>query len=221
MKLRKIALALVFLLPFGASAQDTATKSLTLTVNAGIVSIAPATLPNGMVNLVYQTTIIASGGLAPYTFSVSIGTLPAGLTLAAGTGSISGTPTTAGVSTFTIQAADAESPSVKASQSYTVTVVPTLAITTNSLPAANIGVSYTTTITATGGVSPYTFAVTTGSLPAGLTLNSTTGALSGTPAAAGSFTFTVTITDSATNIVQLQVKTRIEVASILMQGNRS
>ena len=214
MKIRKIGQALLLLLPLTAAAQDKATKSLTLTVNPGAVTISTATIPNGMVGLPYQVTIAASGGIAPYTFSVSTGTLPAGLAIDASTGIISGSPTTAGNSTFTVKVADAEVPAVSATQSYTVTVVPTLAITTASLPAANIGVAYTTTITATGGVSPYTFAVTTGSLPAGLTLNATTGVLSGTPTAAGAFTFTVQVTDSGNNIARLLIKSTIEVAGI-------
>lgn len=219
---RSIVLAFaLLLLALPGISQDKASKSLTLTVNPGTVTISPTTIPNGMVGLSYSTTITASGGLSPYTFSVSSGTLPAGLTLAGSTGIISGTPTTAGPDTFTVQVADAETPAVTASQSYTITVVPTLTITTTSLAAANIGVSYTATLAATGGVTPYTWAVTTGSLPAGLTLNSATGVISGTPSSAGSFTFTVTVTDSATNVVKLQIKAKIEIASIIKKDNRS
>lgn len=214
MKIRNWFLMLCLFFSVTAFAQDKATKSLTLVVNPGTVTLAPATLPNGMVGLIYQTTLTASGGIAPYVFSVSSGTLPAGTALAPSTGVISGTPTTATPSTFTIQVSDAEVPAAIASQSYTVTVFPMLTIVTGSLPAANIGVSYSATLVASGGVSPYTFAVTTGSLPAGVTLNSTTGVISGTPSAAGSFTFTVTVTDAATNVVQLEIKTKIYVAGL-------
>jgi hypothetical protein len=222
MKIRKMLLAVLFLflVPGLMRAQDKATKSLTLTVNSGTVAIIPTSLPGGMVGLVYQTTISATGGLAPYTFSVSAGNLPAGLSLAASTGVISGTPTTAGSGAFTIQVSDAETPTITATQAYTVTVIPTLAIATSSLPAANIGVAYTTSIVATGGVTPYSFAVTAGTLPGGLTLSST-GVISGTPTAAGSFTFTITVTDSASNIVRLEIKSRIEVAGLIVWGNRA
>lgn len=216
MKFLKWFLFLVLLFPCVVSAQDKATKTLTLVVNAGAVSITTPTIPNGMVGLVYQTTITVTGGLAPYTFSVSSGTLPAGMAIASGTGVLSGTPITAGTSTFTVQVTDAETPAVIASQSYTITILAQLAITTNSLPAANIGVGYSATITASGGVAPYTFAVTTGTLPAGLTLNSVTGVISGTPTSAGSFTITITVTDSASNIAMLDIKTTIEVAAVFV-----
>lgn len=222
MKVRSIFLSIALLvIALPGLAQDKATKQLTLTVNPATVTISPATIPNGMVGLSYTTTITASGGISPYVFSVPTGTLPAGLTLGSSSGVLSGTPTTAGSSTFTVQVADSETSPATATQSYTVTVVPTFAITTTNLSAANIGVSYTGTLTATGGVAPYTWAVTTGSLPAGLTLNSATGVISGTPTSAGSVTFTVTATDSATNVVKLQIKTKIEVASLTKKDNRS
>jgi hypothetical protein len=209
-----------FALPWQAKAQDKATKSLTLTVNSGTVAISTATIPGGMVGLAYSTTIAATGGLSPYNFTVTAGALPAGLTLASTTGILSGTPTTAGSSTFTVQVVDAETPTVTATQAYTLVIVPTLTITTSTLPAANIGVNYSTTIVATGGVSPYTFAVTTGALPSGLTLSST-GVISGTPTSAGSFSFTITVTDSGSNIVRLEIKTNIEIAAVITKGDRS
>ena len=208
------------LLPLGAAAQDKATATLTLTVNAGTVTLTPSSLPNAEVGLAYSTTVTASGGLAPYVYSISTGSLPAGVTIASGTGVLSGTPTTAATVTFTVKATDSEVPAVAATQSYTVTVEPTLAITTTSLPAANIGVSYTASLVATGGVSPYTWAVTTGNLPAGLTLSSA-GVISGTPTAAGSSTFTVTVTDSANNVVRLEIKTMIEVAAVVHKDNHA
>jgi len=189
------------------SAQDTATKSLSITVNVVPLTISPSTLPQGMVGLVYTTSVSAAGGLAPYSFSVSAGSLPTGVTLSSG-GAFGGTPTASGPATFTVKVTDSETTPLTATQSYTVNILSTLSITTTSLPAANIGVAYTTTLAATGGQSPYTFAVTTGSLPTGLTL-STSGTISGTPSVAGTFNFTITVTDSATNVVQVFVRSII------------
>lgn len=75
-------------------------------------------------------------------------------------------------------------------------VVPPVAITTTTLPGGSIGSAYTATLTATGGTLPYTWNVTAGTLPAGLTLNSTTGVISGTPTGAGTASFSITVADS-------------------------
>jgi len=96
--------------------------SLTFTVNPpGALTISPATLPNGTVGTAYNQTLTASGGTAPYSFSVSAGTLPAGLTLSAA-GVISGTPTTAQAYTFTVSVTDASVPQKSGTQAYTVTI---------------------------------------------------------------------------------------------------
>jgi large repetitive protein len=214
-----VALALVF--AFSALAQDKATESLTLVVNPGVVTVSTATVPNGNINQSYSTTIVASGGISPYTFSVASGTLPAGLSIAGSTGIISGSPTASGSFSFVIQAADSETPAVIGKSATLTMTVNDFVITTTSLSAANLGIAYTATLAATGGTTPYTWAVTTGSLPAGLTLNSSTGVISGTPTAAGSFTFTVTATDSATNVAAIRIKTKIEVAALLRKSNAS
>jgi Putative Ig domain len=78
----------------------------------------------------------------------------------------------------------------------TFNIIGVLSITTASLPGGSIGSAYSATLAATGGVTPYNWTITTGSLPTGLTLNSSTGVVSGTPTAAGSASFTVTCTDS-------------------------
>lgn len=71
----------------------------------------------------------------------------------------------------------------------------TLKITLTSLPNGTTGSSYSSTLTGTGGCSPYTWSISSGSLPAGLSLNGISGEISGTPSASGSFTITVTMTD--------------------------
>jgi hypothetical protein len=92
-----------------------------------LITVAPPTTPNGTVGVAYSQQITASGGTGPYTFAVSSGTLPAGLTLAPG-GLLSGTPTTAGTSTVTIRAIDSSN-GCPGTITYTITTiagVPTL-----------------------------------------------------------------------------------------------
>lgn len=157
-------------------------------------------LTPGTVGVAYSATVAASGGTAPYTWSVSSGTLPAGLSLSSA-GALTGTPTAAGTSTFSLSVSDSGSPAQTATLAATLVIAaappPTLVITTTSpLTPGTVGVTYSATLAASGGTAPYTWAITTGTLPAGLTL-STAGALTGTPTAAGTFNFTITATDSA------------------------
>jgi len=91
-----------------------------------VITLNPATLPAGTVGVAGSIALTASGGTGPYTFSVLTGTLPAGLTLSPG-GLLSGTPTTAGSSTVTIQATDANNCPVVVTYTITIaTAVPTL-----------------------------------------------------------------------------------------------
>ena len=173
------------------SLSQTATKALSITVVAGL-SISTASLPDGVVKVAYAAKVAATGGTPPYSFALSSGaSLPPGLTLAS-TGDISGTPTTAGAYTFGINVFDATQKT--ASQTFKVTINPALAFTTTSLPAGTRGKSYSASIGATGGLPAYAFAVTVGSLPAGLSLAGG-GAISGTPTASGTSTFTVRLSD--------------------------
>ncbi len=143
----------------------------------------------------YSQTVTVTG-TAPISFAVSSGSLPAGLTLDSDTGVVSGTPTGAGSSTFTITATNSGGSD---SKEYTVTVADDVAapvISLGSFGEATVGSAYSQTVTVTG-TAPITFAVSAGSLPAGLVLDSATGLVSGTPAAAGSSIFTITATNGA------------------------
>jgi len=155
----------------------------------------PSPLPTGMEGVPYSQTVTAAGGVQPYTWAVTAGALPSGLSLDANTGEISGTPTVAGSYHFTVTVTDADSET--ASKDFDLLIAEPLEITTGSpLPQGKRGVAYSQTITATGGVAPYTWAVTAGSLPSGLSVNGATGVLSGTPTDAGDFNFTVEVTDA-------------------------
>ncbi|PHV46741.1 hypothetical protein CSQ91_28270, partial [Janthinobacterium sp. BJB301] len=179
--------------------QFTGTQSYTLTVASATVSLTPATLPNPTAEAAYTTTLTAAGGTAPYTFSVSSGTLPAGLSLNAATGVLSGTTNVAGSFPFSIKVTDSSTGTgapFSATNSYTVTVgAPTITLTPATLPAATVATAYSQPLSASGGVAPYAYTVSGGSLPAGLALSSS-GLLSGTPTAAGSFTLTVQAADA-------------------------
>ena len=159
------------------------------------LDITTTSLPSGVVNRSYSATLTVQGGVPPYSWSLTGGNLPAGLSLSSG-GTISGTPTAQGNSSFTVQVSDSEQPPATASASLSITIQSGLQITTTSLPAATVDLPYNATLAATGGVPPYTWSITQGSLPGGLTLNSSTGQVSGTPTVSGNFNFTVQATDS-------------------------
>jgi hypothetical protein len=192
---------------FTITATDSGTAGLTgnqvytLTVNpAASLAVGPVTLPNATSNSAYSATVTASGGSGTYSFAATSG-MPSWLTLNATTGVLSGTPTTTGSSTFSISAADSKNAGVTGSQTYTLVVnaASSLTVSPSTLPSATANSSFSATFSATGGSGTYTFAVTSGSLPSGLTLNTSTGALSGTPTTAGSSTFTITASDSKTS----------------------
>nr|WP_269800651.1 putative Ig domain-containing protein [Janthinobacterium sp. 64] len=177
-----------------------APATVTITVSPPAITVTPGTLPAATVGTAYNRTVAAANGMAPYAYAVSAGALPAGLTLDAATGVLSGTPTAGGTFNFTVRATDSSAgngPYVGA-QAYTLTVAtPTISITPTVMPAMTAGVAYSQGITAAGGTATYSYTVTAGSVPTGLSL-APDGTLSGTPAAAGAYNFTVTATDSST-----------------------
>ncbi|HWB84179.1 MAG TPA: putative Ig domain-containing protein [Bryobacteraceae bacterium] len=177
-----------------AKSTETASQMLSITVIPAPLVITTSTLPGGVVTSPYLQPLSATGGTQPYSWTISDGALPQGLTLSTA-GAISGTPTTAGKADFTVEVTDNAHVTATAPLSITVTPPP-LKVTTTSLPAATVGATYSQTLAAGGGTPPYTWAVSDGALPQGLTL-SAAGALSGTPAAAGTANFTVKVTDSA------------------------
>ena len=171
---------------------QSATQATSITVSAG-VSTTFAAPPAAAVNAPYSYTLTATGGTTPYTWSVNAGTLPAGLTLSSA-GVLSGTPTTTGSYPFSVNVIDANKGIATAS--ITLVVTAALTLTFPAPPSGVIGMAYTDTLTAAGGTPPYTFSISAGTLPAGLTLNASTGVVSGTPTTAGTSSFTVKVTDA-------------------------
>ncbi len=148
--------------------------------------------PSGQVGLAYSHPLVVNGGTAPFAWSVSNGALPAGLTLNASTGLLSGTPTAAGAYSFTVQVTDASGES--ATRAVNLVIAAPLAVTFT--PAAGeVSVAYSQQPTRTGGTAPFSWRISAGGLPAGLTVDSATGLISGTPTAPGTASFTLTVTD--------------------------
>jgi len=178
------------------------------------VAISTTTLSGATVGAAYSQTLAATGGTTPYKWSISAGSLPAGLTLSS-TGVISGTPTAAATTSFTVKVTDSAATPVSATKALTITVAATagpLSITTTSLANGTVGTAYSQTLAATGGKTPYTWTRSSGTLPTGLTLSSA-GVITGSPTATGTFSFTVQVTDSASTAASVTKALSITVAA--------
>jgi len=178
------------------------TQSLAIRVNSATLKIAPATIPNATVNVPYSFPLTASGGTAPYTWSLSVGSLLTGFTINALSGVISGTPVAAGLYPFTISVVDSNFGI--ASQAYQLTVQSTgIGILPLSAPAATVGSPYNLPLSAQNAAPPVTWSVASGSLPPGILFLAASSQLSGTPTAAGSYTFTIQAMDATTATAQI------------------
>ena len=164
-------------------------------INPGQLQVTTASLPPGTQGIAYSATLAASGGLPPYTWALTSGSLPAGLTLGP-TGAITGFPASPGTASFTVQVTDSQKHTASAGLSITIQPGAPLQVVTSSLPSGPKGQAYYAALAATGGVPPYSWSISSGSLPTGLGL-STAGAITGTPTVLGTSSFTVKVTDSA------------------------
>ena len=174
----------------------------------GVINgISPTTLPNGSVGTFYSQTFQVSGGTGPYSWTTSSTfagpfagqPLPAGLAMGADTGVLSGTPSAAGGTEFVVRVVDSERPTPAAFTAVVLLSIahaPLLSITTGDLPNATVSLAYHTVLQASGGVPPYSWSITSGVLPSGFSLTSTSGAITGMSAATGDSAFTVRVTDS-------------------------
>ncbi len=184
---------------------DSSGQNASETLNFSVINSKLALVCDFSASLVtgapFSTACKTYGGTGPFAYSVLAGTLPAGLTLSASTGAVTGSPTTAGPVTFTLQVTDSEAPAASARQTVSVLVNPTaLTILTASLPTPNSALPYAALPIAAGGTPPYSYSISAGALPSGLQQDTSTGAItsvSGGTLATGAYSFTVQVTDAA------------------------
>lgn len=193
------------------SASPSAHVTVTITLNVSAVpklALSRRTPVGGAVSVPYTTGIGFSGGRAPYHWSVKSGKLPPGLTLDKVSGMITGTPTRRGKFALTIRLTDSTKPAREvalAPITITISKKPPLTVSKPALPLATQGISYLATLHATGGDAPYFWTLSSGSLPAGLELDSS-GGIFGTPTGKGTRSFTVAVTDSAVRPVTAKLR---------------
>jgi hypothetical protein len=175
------------------AAANSAERTFTLHVAPPLL-ITTGALPNGGRGAAYSQPISATGGRAPYRWSIASGAQPPGLQLNASTGVLSGTPSASGTYGFTVEVADAGSQTARAA--FSIVIGDPLSIVTGDL-MATFNQAFSRALQASGGFAPYTWSMTGGSLPQGLTFNAAAATISGTPAAAGTFRATFQVRDQA------------------------
>jgi putative Ig domain-containing protein len=162
-------------------------------------------LPGGHVNSAYSVTFTATGGTPPYAWSAS--NLPLGLVMSPA-GTLSGTPTQPWGTPITVAVSDSRRGN--ANGTFQLTIADVLQITTTSLPNGSVGVAYEATLMATGGFPPYTWSIN-GNLPGGLTLNASTGVISGTATNTGTSNFAAQVTETGSPALATSVNLSITI----------
>lgn len=178
----------------------------------GPLTISTTTVDDGVVGAAYSETVSTTGGRGTKTFSITTGSLPAGLALST-SGAITGTPTgPAGSASFTVQVTDSADTPATDTQALTIDIVEPLVITTAALADTNVGDTYSASVVATGGTLPYIFGIAGGGLPTGLTLG-TSGSITGTiGSSAITESATIEVTDSSSPALSVTRDYTIRVA---------
>lgn len=169
------------------------TATTTTTVEPEPLTVGPSVLPEGEVGVPYNVSLEIGGGTPPYSVLKGKGSLPSGLSLDAA-GDIIGIPLKAGSKSFTAKVTDEAGSQVN--KSFKIKVLKALSITTKRLPRGKKGKKYLATLRAAGGKKTYTWSFT-GSLPEGLSLDPSTGKITGItiPMGPGDYIIIFQVTD--------------------------
>ena len=180
--------------------------AMIITVLPPPLDMKTTALPDGQQGVAYNQQLAAAGGTLPYTWSIAAGSFPAGLNLSS-TGVIGGTPGAAGTFNVTVAVVDANATTIRRALTLTITP-PQLSLDLATLLQTTEGQAFSYQPAASGGRQPYTWSITSGALPAGLTINATSGLVSGTTTAAGLFAVTITVRDQDNRVASagLQIK---------------
>ncbi|HKV39193.1 MAG TPA: putative Ig domain-containing protein [Blastocatellia bacterium] len=166
------------------------------------LDVATSAIPDGSLGTPYQQQLSATGGIPPYAWSISQGALPAGLSVDTSTGLIHGTPSAGGDANFTVRVVDSQATSTEKPFSLRIISQP-LTITPSTVPVAVTGSAYSLQLAGSGGLPPYTWAVSAGALPGGLSIDPATGLISGIPTAKGNFDLTISLHDQLSAITSV------------------
>jgi hypothetical protein len=181
-----------------AEPSKSATVYVVITPLVVPLQITTTSLPEVMAGTAYTETLGVSGGKSPYHWKLTSGTLPQGLTFTGSTGVLAGTTAQTGQFNLTFQVTDSSWPTqLTASQQFVLQASSLLEITTTLIPEITAGTDYDAPVDGVGGTAPYHWSISTGALPSGITLGSSTGVFTGTTSKTGEFNFTVKLADSS------------------------
>jgi large repetitive protein len=196
------------------SASTTATKQFSLQVSTGVsLSISSTTLAPCVIGAACNVSLTATGGVPPYSFAL-LSSSVSGVSLSPG-GVITGNFSDPGVITLLVQLTDAAH--TKLTQSIPLRIVSPLVLTVPASATAVVGTNFSLTPTVTQGAAPYVWAIRSGSLPPGITLSSTTGAVTGVPSTAGSYSFTLQVSDPTGTTAQAAITITVNPPSLSIQ----